>query len=93
MRTDEIKGFRDQLAVLNRDLKGTAELDCMELALKAKVTCGTMGRIEVEVEISPDHLSQHHHFEFAIDQTYLGPIIAGCNRVLEKFPLKGDRHI
>jgi hypothetical protein len=90
LRIDEIMSFRRELAVVNRDLKGTAELACIEPILSVKLTCGSLGHVEVTVEISPEHLTQSHRFVFALDQTYLGPVISACNRLVGKFPLKGD---
>ena len=89
LRNDEVVRLRDQLLTVNRDLKGEAELACMEPALSAKLTCKSLGRVEVVVEITPDHLSQAHRFVFELDQTYLGPIILACNRLLARFPLRG----
>ncbi|WP_032900811.1 WapI family immunity protein [Mesorhizobium ciceri] len=92
IRSDELKKFYDQLATLYRDLRGSAELQCMEPALRAKVTCSSRGQIEVIVDITPDHLSQSHHFVFGIDQSHLGATLAGCRRVLELFPVKNVPH-
>jgi hypothetical protein len=89
LRTNEIHGLRDGLVELNRDLKGTAELACIEPTLNVKLSCDSLGRVEVVVRITPDHLTQAHHFDFSIDQTFLGPVISECNRMLERFPVRG----
>ena len=88
VRSDELAAFRDQLATLYRDLRGTAELSCIEPGLKARVACDALGRIEVTIEITPDHLTQSHKFEFGVDQTYLKDALAGLRRLLERFPVK-----
>ena len=88
VRSDELAAFQDQLVTMHRDLKGIAELRCLEPSLKAKVTCSSLGHMEVAIDITPDHLSQSHHFVFGIDQTYLAAALAGCRRVLERFPVK-----
>lgn len=88
IRGDELAVFTNQLALLCRDLNGTAELRCIEPALGVKVICGSLGNIEVAVDITPDHHLQSHHFIFAIDQSYLAATLAGCQRVLELFPIK-----
>jgi hypothetical protein len=85
----ELRSLRDQLLALNHDLKGTAELACIEPNLSATLSCDVLGHIEVVVQITPDHLTQAHRFDFTIDQSYLGPVITGCNRVLERFPVRG----
>lgn len=92
VRSDELAAFQDQLTTLYRELKGAAELQCIEPAVGAKVTCGSLGAIEVTVDITPDHLRQSHHFVFAIDQTYLAATLAGCQHVLRLFPVK-DKHV
>ena len=77
VRTDELAQFAEQLGGLYRDLKGTAELECMEPMLRAKVTCGARGDIEVIVEITPNHVTQSHRFIFEVDQSYLATTLAG----------------
>ena len=90
LRSDEIAAFANELTVLHRDLRGTAELQCMEPMLSAKVVVGLRGEVEVTIEITPNHLTQSHRFEFAIDQSYLGETLSGCRRLLERFPVKGS---
>ncbi len=91
LRTDEIEHFADQLTVLHRDLRGSAELPCMEPTLAAKVTCGSRGEVEVVIDLTPDHMTQSHRFEFMIDQSYLAATLRGCRSVLDRFPIRGLR--
>jgi hypothetical protein len=88
LRIDEIATFTRQLEALYRDLTGTAELECLEPALRVKVACGPAGHIQVIVDITPDHLNESHEFRFAIDQTYLPATLAGCKRLLDLFPIR-----
>jgi hypothetical protein len=90
IRSDEIAAFAMELAALHRDLRGTAALQCTEPMLSAKIAVGVRGEVEVIIEITPDHLTQSHRFEFAIDQSYLGATLSGCRRLLERFPVKGS---
>lgn len=90
VRNDELARFSDQLAIVVRDLKGTAELDCIEPMLSAKVEIGARGEVTVTVEITPNHLTQRHWFEFAIDQSYLTETLSGCRRLLKRFPVRGE---
>ena len=39
--------------------------------------------------MTPDNLKQWHKFIFAIDQSYLPATVAGCKRLLERFPVRG----
>lgn len=89
LRTDELSRFAEQLTALDRDVTGTAELACMEPALHAKIVCGTLGHMEVTIEISPDHMTQSHQFIFLIDQTYIRHVVADCKRILEGYPVIG----
>lgn len=90
LRTDEIAAFAEQLAKLHRDLAGTAELECTEPMLGVKVTCGSLGQVTMIVDVTPDHLTQSHQIEFAIDQSYLGSILSNCHHLLERFPVRGS---
>jgi hypothetical protein len=88
LRSDEIEVFLNQLEMLDRDLKGNAELACMEPMLNMKVECGSLGHIQVVIEITPDHMTQSHRFKFSSDQTYLASAMKGCRAVLAKYPVK-----
>ena len=89
LRTDDIARFADQLAILIRDLKGQAEIECMEPNLNVKIVCGARGQVSVSVEITPDHIYQEHRVRFEIDQSYLNDALVACRRLLEQFPVRG----
>ena len=90
IRNDELAQFADQLAILIQDLKGAAVLDCIEPMLNAKVEIGIRGQVTLTVEITPDHLTQRHWYEFHIDQSYLTETLSGCRRLLQRFPVRGE---
>ena len=48
-----------------------------------------LGHYKLEVEITPDHLSQHHAFEFEIDQSFLTNLIRQCEQIGRKYPARG----
>ncbi len=81
--------FAEKLAALDRDVAGTAELACLEPALHAKIVCGTLGHMEITVEITPDHMTQSHQFVFLMDQTYIPRVLADCKRIIERYPVIG----
>lgn len=85
----EISQFLSGVENINRDLKGKAELSCMEPHLYLKLEIKSLGHIEMEVDLTPDHLSQQHKFTFEIDQNYLPSIITSCKKILEQYPIKG----
>ena len=87
LMTTNFEGFRDQLRTLYNDLEGTAELAGFEPDLKLTLSGKGLGRIDAEVEITPDHLSQLHRFDFELDQSYLPDILSALDRLLEKYPV------
>lgn len=90
VRNDELASFADQLDIVMRDLRGSAELRCLEPMLAAKVEFGKRGDVTATVEITPDPVSQSHWFEFSIDQSYLTETLASCRRLLKRFPVRGE---
>jgi len=82
--------FARELRALYEQLEGTAVLESHEPELKVTLRArGQVGQIEAEVEITPDHLNQEHLFRFSLDQTFLPPVIAQCERVLAEHPVRG----
>jgi hypothetical protein len=87
--TGGISRFQTELQTLYERLAGTAILESHEPELKVSVKAeGKTGQMQVETEITPDHLNQAHRFQYTIDQSYLPRILAGCERVLQKFPVR-----
>jgi hypothetical protein len=86
----EIASWRDQLEELNQTLIGEANLTCLEPYLRVSLKAQSLGHISMEVSITPEHLTQRHWFQFALDQTYLGPLISQINSVLNEYLLRGS---
>jgi hypothetical protein len=86
----EIFGLLQGAEQLFKELKGKAELHCIEPYLLVEVEAKKHGQIEMTVRITPDNLSQKHEFLFNIDQSYLPNLISECKEVLEKYPIKGS---
>jgi hypothetical protein len=76
---------------LYKNLKGKAELPCIEPELYVKLEATNLGQINMTIEITPDHLNQEHRFAFEIDQSYLPKLISGCKKVLNRYSVKGKR--
>ena len=89
LRSDEIQVFGAQCERLHSALVGEARLDCMEPYLNVVLTGNSRGQISVEITLTPNQLTQSHQFRDQIDQSYLPAIVAGCVRVLERFPFVG----
>jgi hypothetical protein len=89
LMTTDIDQFRVELNSLSDALAGEATLASLEPELKVTLKAQSLGHVEVEVEISPDHLEQFHRFTLNLDQSYLPPLIAACERILERYPVIG----
>jgi hypothetical protein len=74
---------------MKKSLSGEANLVSLEPELCVEVSMKELGRISMRVEITPDHMTQEHSFQFEIDQSYLSGLIESCRKVLSKYPLKG----
>jgi len=90
VRIDELAFFAESLRKLHGSLKGVAELKCLEPNLYIRMEGDSVGRVAVKLEVTPDHLSQLHQFEFGTDQTYLPPLIASCEAILRNHPTRGS---
>jgi len=87
---DSSRAFRDELERLHKALSGEAVLESHEPNVKVRVTASDgAGDLNVQAEITPDHLAQGHWFELEIDQSYLPAAIAQLESVLAKFPARG----
>jgi hypothetical protein len=89
LHLSELKGFAQELAVLIDKVVGTASMKCIEPNLDVSLQGDHIGHVTATISITPDHMTQTHKFIFKIDQTYLGPILASCNDVLTRFPIRG----
>ena len=48
------------------------------------------GHILMRVEITPDHMTQEHHVDFEIDQSYLPSLMAQCRAIIEEYPIRWE---
>ena len=90
LMTGDIERFRFELERIGATLAGEAALSSYEPDLKATLKVQSLGHIQLEVEITPDHLNQFHRFTMDLDQSYLPPLIDACDRILEEFPVLGS---
>lgn len=84
----EIVGLLRGCEQLYQTLQGQAALSCMEPNLGVELIAETGGHIRVQLSITPDHMAESHSFTDSFDQTYLPPIIAACQAILVKFPVR-----
>ena len=87
----DLSYWLETLTALQSSLKGEANYEPMEPELKIGMAADALGHIIVNLEITPDIISQKHWFEFDIDQSYLSPLVSDLESVLKKFPLRGKK--
>jgi len=90
IRTNEIQDWQYGVDKLLASLEGEAKLECMEPEIAVTLRAKSLGAVEMEVQITPDQLTQEHRFTFAIDQSYLEPLSSQCVRLLNAFPVRGS---
>jgi hypothetical protein len=62
----------------------------MEPQLQLEMTADGAGHILVEVEITPDHLTQQHHFEFYVAEADLPDLVRQIEHILAKYPVRDE---
>jgi hypothetical protein len=87
----ELVSWAEACKKMSLELSGEANFDSLEPALSIKLSMARLGHIDLEVQITPDHLTQHHLFRFEIDQSYLPDLIQALHRILENFPLRPNQ--
>jgi hypothetical protein len=87
LTTADIEQFRDDLSAMVDSLVGEATLSGMEPGLSLFLKMQKLGRVEAVVEITPDHLTQHHRFELEADQSFLPGLVTACDAILDRFPV------
>ncbi len=93
LRNSELAGFCRELEKMETTVSGRAHLECMEPNLNIAPEADALGHITAKVQITPDHLMQSHQFTFALDQTFLKPLIAACKEILARYPIReAERH-
>lgn len=86
----EIAAFAVQCKLLYEEKAPIACLPCMEPNLLIELRkIDELGHIAASISLTPDHLHQTHSFEFEIDQSYLPGIIASCDSIVSRFPIRG----
>jgi len=78
-----------ELEELNHSLTGSASLVPLEPELSVTLTADDLGHISMEVEITPDNVTQEHTFRSELDQSYLEPLIESCRKIVNDYPVRG----
>jgi hypothetical protein len=91
LRTDEILALQAGCLQLLAGANDPVEVETIEPQLKIRIKqIDRLGHFSLAVNITPDHLTQHHEFRFEIDQSYLQPVITACRQILSVYPTKGS---
>ena len=80
-----------QLEDMSRTMSGKAELAPGEPNLYIKFEMDKLGHVAVQIDITPENMSQDHEFREEIDQSYLPGLTRQVRTVLEKYPIQGKR--
>jgi hypothetical protein len=91
LHAGELSDMVDGCRRLYREMKGELVFEAIEPNFRLKMAIDARGQLDVGVDLTGDPLAQAHHFEFALDQSYLPAFIAGGETVLHRFPIKGSR--
>jgi hypothetical protein len=87
----EFRQWLGELEQLHATLSGQAELPTMEPNLRVTLIAGTLGAITAEIEITPDHSAQEHHFSVQLDQSFLPQICSSIRGLLKTYPIVGEQ--
>ena len=89
LHVPDLARWLESLELMNQTLSGTADLVSLEPELSVELKMSTLGQLHATIEITPDHMSQEHSFQFEFDQSYLENLIASLRSLLAKYPVKG----
>jgi hypothetical protein len=90
LETVSLRALARGLEDMHATLRGEAVLDSHEPNIAVRISISRTGQATVQVDVTPDHMTQKHWFEFEADQSYLPAIIAQCRNVLGRFPVRGE---
>lgn len=82
--------FAEELTSISEELEGEATLESIEPGLTLSLKMKALGQLDATVEITPDYLTQAHHFTLTLDQSYLPGLISSCEAILKRHPISGS---
>jgi hypothetical protein len=87
----DIERWATQCDALYESGQGEAVLQpCEPNLLVSLRSSDRLGHILMCVEITPDHMTQEHRFDFEIDQSYLPSLMAQCRSIIAEYPIRGE---
>ncbi len=75
---------------MQASLAGEASLSSYEPFLNITLHADRLGRIDGQIEITPDPYTELHRFNVSLDQSYLPALITACDALLKRFPVVGQ---
>lgn len=89
--TTDVYGFGKNCEELLEGSRENAILNPLEPELDVSVErSDSLGHFLAVVNITPDHMTQEHRFEFEIDQTFLRQIIIQCQLIVKAYSIRGE---
>ena len=87
----ELETFVAACARAFENLGASASLDGIEPNLHLQLTGDGKGHFALVVSLTPDHMVETHEYRQEIDQTYLPAIVRMGQKLLERYPVVGER--
>ena len=88
LHAPELESWLRQCETLAQTLSGKAALKPMEPTIRAEIAAQSPEHMLIQVELTADHLTQKHWFEFDADQTHVTQLIVQLRTLLQKFPIR-----
>jgi len=90
LMTTDLQRWAEQCETLYQSLNGEAILYSFEPNLRVTInSADTLGHLNMQVEITSNHLNQSHVFYFEFDQSYLPLLVRQCRDVIAAYPIRG----
>lgn len=81
----ELENFYLKCSKIYADLAGVAELNCLEPNLKIRIDMQNLGKLDLHVSLSADHLYENHTYTAELDQTYLLIFMEDVENLISRF--------
>ena len=92
LRAEEFVRFREELASLYDNLSGTASFKTMEEWLSVEISGDGRGHMIAEcVAMDRPGWGNSLHFWLGFDQTYMPDMLEQLDKIIELFPIVGER--
>lgn len=88
LQTFDLTTWCDEIQTLSESLAGEAVLRPVEPNLVVRIHGLTLGRMQVEVDITADPMHQEHRFSFGLDQSHLASLVGQLKSILRHWPVR-----